>query len=59
VLVAEIEKVVRRLGQQVTLRGQSTSTLKNYIRRIALLVVHFGKLSEQIDPEEINEYLFP
>ncbi len=43
--------------QQVTLRGQSKSTLNNYIRRIALFVVHFGKLPEQIDPEEINEYL--
>jgi hypothetical protein len=57
VLVPEFEKVVRRLEQQVTLRGQSTSTLKNYIRRIALFVVHFGKLPEQIDPEEINDYL--
>jgi len=28
-----------------------------YIRCIALFVVHFGKLSEQIDPDEINEYL--
>ncbi|MEN6453849.1 MAG: tyrosine-type recombinase/integrase [Prolixibacteraceae bacterium] len=57
VLVPEFEKVVRRLEQQVTLRGQSKSTLNNYIRRIALFVVHFGKLPEQIDPEEINEYL--
>ncbi|MGV8139371.1 MAG: hypothetical protein AB2L20_29605 [Mangrovibacterium sp.] len=51
VLVPEFEKIVRRLEQQVTLRGQSKSTLNNYIRRIALFVVHFGKLSEQIDPE--------
>ena len=57
VLVPEFEKVVRKLEQQVTLRGQSGSTLNNYIRRIALFVVHFGKLPEQIDPEEINEYL--
>ncbi|MFA5850274.1 MAG: phage integrase N-terminal SAM-like domain-containing protein [Bacteroidales bacterium] len=57
VLVPEFEKVVRRLEQQVTLRGYSTSTLNNYIRRIALFVVHFGNLPEQIDPEEINEYL--
>ncbi len=57
VLVPEFEKVVRKLEQQVTLRGQSLSTLKNYIRRIALFVVHFGKLPEQIDPEEINEFL--
>jgi hypothetical protein len=43
VLIPEFEKVVRKLEQQVTLRGQSKSTLNNYIRRIALFVVHFGK----------------
>jgi integrase/recombinase XerD len=57
VLVPEFEGVVRKLEQQVELRGQSKSTLNNYIRRIALFVIHFGKLPEQIDPEEINEYL--
>ena len=57
VLVPEFERVVRKLEQQVALRGQSKSTLQNYIRRIALFVIHFGMLPEQIDPEEINEYL--
>jgi hypothetical protein len=57
VLVPEFEKVVHKLGQQVTLRGQSKSTLQNYIRRIALFVAHIGKLPEQIDPDEINEDL--
>ena len=56
-LVPEFKNVVRKLDQQVTLRGQSKSTLNNYIRRIALFVIHFGKLPEQIDPDEINEYL--
>ena len=56
-LVPEFEKVVRKLEQQVALRGQSKSTLNNYIRRIALFTLHFSKLPEQIDPEEINEYL--
>lgn len=56
-LVPEFEKVVGKLQQQVTLRGQSKSTLNNYIRRIGMFVIHFGKLPEQIDPEEINEYL--
>ena len=56
-LVPEFENVVRKLEQQVTLRGQSGSTLQNYIRRIALFVLRFGKLPEKIDPEEINEYL--
>lgn len=57
VLVPEFEKVVRKLEQQVILRGQSESTLNNYIRRIAQVVIHFGKLPEKIDPEEINEFL--
>jgi site-specific recombinase XerD len=56
-LVPDFENVVRKLEQQVTLRGQSKSTLNNYIRRIALFVVHFDNLPEQIDPDEINEFL--
>jgi hypothetical protein len=47
-LVPEFEKAVRKLEQQVALRGQIESTLQNYIRRIALFVVHFGKLPEHI-----------
>ena len=50
VRVPEFENVVHKLDQQVELRGQSKSTLKNYSRRIALFVIHFGKLPEQIDP---------
>lgn len=45
------------LDQQVTLRGQSHSTLDNYIRRIAQISLHFGRLPEQVMDEEINEYL--
>ena len=39
------------------LRGQSKSTLNNYIRRIATISLHFGKLPENIDDDEINQYL--
>ena len=56
-LVPEFENIVRKLDQQVELRGQSKSTLNNYIRRIALFVIRFEKLPEQIDADEINEYL--
>jgi hypothetical protein len=55
VLVPELENVVHKLDQQIELRGQSKSTLKNYTRRIALFLIHFGKLPDLIDPEEINE----
>jgi len=57
IAVPEFESVVKKLEQQVILRGQSESTLKNYIRRIATLVIHFKRLPESIDDDEINEYL--
>lgn len=55
--VPEFQNVISKLSEQVTLRGQSKSTLDNYIRRIALCVIHFGKLPEQVEEDEINEYL--
>jgi site-specific recombinase XerD len=57
IAVPGFEKVLKKLEQQVALRGQSPSTLNNYIRRIALISLHFGRLPEQIEEDEINEYL--
>jgi integrase/recombinase XerD len=51
------DKVYKTLQQQVALRGQSQSTLSNYIRRIALVSLHFNQLPEGISDEELNEYL--
>jgi len=51
------ERVYKLLQQQVLLRGQSRSTLENYIRRIAGVSLHFGRLPEQVSDDEINEYL--
>jgi len=56
-VVPEFERVIEKLSQQVTLRGQSKSTLENYTRRIALFVIHFERLPEQLSEDEINEYL--
>jgi integrase/recombinase XerD len=50
-------KVYKMLQQQIVLRGQSKSTLENYIRRVALISLHFSRLPEDISEEEINEYL--
>jgi len=55
--VPGFEQVFNKLGQQVTLRGQSQSTLNNYIRCIANISLHFLRLPEQISDDEINEYL--
>lgn len=57
IAVPGFEEVVKKLDQQVTLLGQSTSTFNNYIRRIAMFSLHFGELPENIEEEEINEYL--
>lgn len=57
IAVPEFEKVLDKLSMQVELRGQSKSTLNNYGRRIALLVLHFNRLPEQVSEDEINEYL--
>jgi integrase/recombinase XerD len=51
------EKVFNTIKQQTILRGQSKSTLNNYIRRIALISLHFNKLPEHISEDDINEYL--
>ena len=57
ILVPAFQSVVKRLSEQVTLRGQSKSTLNNYIRRIALFVIHFERLPDQVSEDEANEYL--
>jgi hypothetical protein len=55
--VSGFELVFKKLSQQVTLRGQSQSTLNNYICCIANISLHFLRLPEQISDDEINEYL--
>ena len=57
IAVPGFEKAAKKLEQQVILRGQSESTLKNYIRRIAAISLHFKRLPQHIEEEEINQYL--
>ena len=40
IAVPGFDLVIKKLDQQVTLRGQSKSTLQNYIRRIALFCLN-------------------
>jgi len=51
------EKVFRVIYQQTVLQGKSKSTFSNYIRRIALISMHYQALPENISDDEINEYL--
>ena len=56
-MVPGFEKVCKTLHQQVTMQGQSQSTLNNYIRRIADISLHFQLLPEHISDDELKEYL--
>ena len=51
------EKVFQVIYQQSVLQGKSKSTFNNYIRRIALISLHYNALPENISDDEINEYL--
>jgi site-specific recombinase XerD len=51
------EKVFQVIYQQTVLQGKSKSTFNNYIRRIALISLHYNALPENISDDEINEYL--
>jgi len=50
-------KVFKVIHQNTVLRGQSKSTFENYLRRIALISLHFGRMPEDISDDEIKEYL--
>ncbi len=50
-------RVYETLRQQTALRGQSESTLENYMHRIALVSLHFNRLPEHITEDELTEYL--
>ena len=50
-------RVYKLIEQQTILRNQSKSTLQSYIRPVALISLHFGRLPEDIQEAEINDYL--
>jgi len=55
--VVGFEKVYKVIHQHTVLQGKSQSTFSNYIRRIAIISLHFNRLPEDISDDEINEYL--
>ena len=55
--VRGFRNLYQELDDKVRLSGQSTSTLKNYRRKMAQLSLHFGKLPQHIDEKELNKYM--
>ena len=50
-------ELFEELDDRVRLSGQSSCTLVNYSRKLALLSLHFGKLPQDITDKEINKFL--
>jgi len=55
--VKGFDKLYNTMQQQVILKGQSQSTFGNYIRRIALISIHFKRLPDLVSDEELCDYL--
>ncbi len=51
------EGVYKTLQQNTAIQGKSKSTFNNYIRRIAIISLHFNRLPEHISDDELQEYL--
>src|SRR5690554_1132800 len=47
-----------KLEEQMTIGGYSQSTLFNYSRAVAKVSLHFKKSLLDLDPDEVNQWLF-
>lgn len=46
------------LQQRISISGKSQSTLKSYGTHLAKLALHFNRLPTELDPDQINDYLY-
>jgi len=51
------EQVTKVIKQNAVLQGKSLSTFNNYLRRIAIISLHFEKLPEDISDDNLKDYL--
>lgn len=47
-----------RFERTISVLGRSRSTFENYSRHVASISLHYGKLPTDLDPEQVEEYLF-
>ena len=46
------------MQQKISITGKSRSTLNSYSTHLAKLALHFGCLPTDLDPDQINDYLY-
>jgi len=56
--VPSFEKHIEKFEEQITLKSYAASTVFSYSRGIAQISLHFGKSPLDLDPDEINSYLY-
>lgn len=56
--VPDFKKHYAKFEQQMTIGGYSNSTLFNYSRAVAKVSLHFKKSLLDLDPDEVNQWLF-
>ncbi|MCQ4034960.1 transposase [Kaistella montana] len=49
---------MQRFERNISILGRSKRTFDNYSRHVAALVLHFGKVPTELDPEDLKDYLF-
>ena len=56
--VPDFKEHYAKFEEQVTIGGYSDSTLFNYSRAVAKVSLHFNKSLLDLDPDEVNQWLF-
>ena len=51
-------ELIYRFERSISVLGRSPSTFNNYARHLAALTLHYGQLPTDLDPEQVQEYLF-
>lgn len=56
--IAGFEELLARFERNISVLGRSRSTFSNYARYVAVMSLHFGRLPTELDPEQVQDYLF-
>lgn len=48
----------QKIKKRIVISGKSPSTLRNYCTHLAKLALHFNQVPTEIDPDQINDYLY-
>ena len=56
--VAGFEDLIDRFERTISVLGRSQSTFNNYSRHVASISLYFGKIPTELDPEQVQDYLF-